>query len=142
MARGRPMGDEGAQARTMVSLQSILWNTFVRRRSDGREQEEGIPFCSDGHGSTIHRNGNKGPSSIYREVLLSSISLAERRTARSKGCWRFICCWSRSGSHPLSVLVESLLLDSGEGDCSHHGAGLPHFNLSFNFRLESFDECP
>ncbi|RRT37650.1 hypothetical protein B296_00053986 [Ensete ventricosum] len=104
MARGRPVGDEGAQARMMASLQSILWNTFVRRRSDGREQE--------------------------------------RRTARSKGCWRFICCWSRSGSHPLSVLVESLLLDSGEGDYSHHSAGLPRFNLSFNFRLESFDECP
>ncbi|RWV98637.1 hypothetical protein GW17_00038498 [Ensete ventricosum] len=38
--------------------------------------------------------------------------------------------------------VESFLLDLGEGNCGHQGAGLPRFNFSFHFRLESFDECP
>ncbi|RWW06875.1 hypothetical protein BHE74_00042656 [Ensete ventricosum] len=44
----------------------------------------------------------------------------------------FIRCWTRCGSRPSDLLVESLLLDSGEGDYDHQGIGLSSWlhNLS------------
>ncbi|RRT44693.1 hypothetical protein B296_00039324 [Ensete ventricosum] len=85
------------------------------------------------------------PTMVLRGSVVKFFSrqfLWQRRTVGSRGYWRFICCWFRSGSHPSSVLVEPLLLDSSDGNYDHHGATLPRFNFSFYFRLESFDECP
>ncbi|RWV83818.1 hypothetical protein GW17_00054525 [Ensete ventricosum] len=65
---------------------------------------------------------------------------SKRRMVGGRG--RFICCWSRSGSHPPSILVQLFLLDSGERDYGLHGMVLSRFNLSFSFRLQSFDERP
>ncbi|RRT61478.1 hypothetical protein B296_00029857 [Ensete ventricosum] len=53
---------------------------------------------------------------------------------------RLICHGSRSGSCPLSILVEPLFLYPGEKNCSSNGTELPRLNLPFYLWFESLDE--
>ncbi|RZS28281.1 hypothetical protein BHM03_00061858 [Ensete ventricosum] len=47
---------------------------------------------------------------------------------------------NRGGSHPLGILIEPLILYSGEGNYNSYGTRLPRINLLFYLRLESLDE--
>ncbi|RRT43561.1 hypothetical protein B296_00023048 [Ensete ventricosum] len=81
---------------------------------------ESFPFCSDGYGSKVQCNANEGPSPIYREVLLLSISLAmkhdwEQGVLKRNSVTILKQLWERDAKNADLIPSVRTLMDSKPG---------------------------